>query len=210
VLLQSGLGWGLSDLSNDFSGTNEIINAAITQGEQWDFFGNPADFTPVHGWTDTNGGNGGLPYFPGTTNSACLAKAKALDGGAATGLAQASLTNLGCYAVGSSVLIPPAYGSYGTTPQNLWRDAGFRNWDLSVIKAFEFKERLTAQFRAEFFNVLNHPIFSNPTGGPGGFAEDPTGQPFGFSGTTPYVLSSNPELGSGGPRSIQLGLKLIF
>ena len=210
VLLQSGLGWGLSDVSNDFSGTNEIFNAAITQGERWDFFGNPADFTPVHGWTDTNGGNGGLPYFLGTTNPVCLAKAKALDGGAATGLAQASLTNLGCYAVGSSVLIPPAYGSYGTTPQNLWRDAGFRNWDLSVTKVFKFKERLSAQFRAEFFNVLNHPIFSNPTGGPGGFTEDPTFQPFGLTGATPDVMSSNPELGSGGPRSIQLGLKLIF
>jgi len=211
VLIQSGSGWGLADVTDDFSGTSDAIgNGAGSQGEQWDFFGNPADFTPVHGWTDTNlsGGSfqGGLPYFSGTTNAACLAKATALGP-----LAVASLTNLGCYAVGSSVLIPPAYGSYGTTPRNLWRDAGFRNWDLSVTKVFKFRERLSAQFRAEFFNVLNRPIFANPTGGPGGGAGDPSaGTGFGTQGATPDVLSSNPELGSGGPRSIQLGLKLIF
>jgi hypothetical protein len=211
VLLQSGSGWGLADLTSDFSGTSDAIgNGAGSQGEQWDFFGNPSDFTPVHGWTNTNlsGGSfqGGLPYFSGTTNAACLAKATALGP-----LAVASLTNLGCYAVGSSLLIPPAYGSYGTTPRNLWRDAGFRNWDLSVTKVFKFRERLSAQFRAEFFNVLNRPIFANPTGGPGGGAGDPSsGTGFGTQGATPDVLSSNPELGSGGPRSIQLGLKLIF
>lgn len=211
VLLQSGSGWGLADLTSDFSGTSEAIgNGASSQGEQWDFFGNPSDFTPVHGWTDTNlvGGSfqGGLPYFSGTTNAACLAKATALGP-----LAVASLTNLGCYAVGSSVLIPPPYGSYGTTGRNLWRDAGFRNWDLSVTKVFKFNERLSAQFRAEFFNILNRPIFANPTGGPGGGAGDPSsGTGFGTQGATPDVLSSNPELGSGGPRSVQLGLKLIF
>jgi hypothetical protein len=217
VLIQSGSGWGLADISDDFTGTGEAVgNGANSQGEQWDFFGNPADFRPVHGWTNTNPNakgvfQGGLPYFSGTTNAACLAKAVALDGGAATGLAQAALTNFGCYAAGNSVLIPPAFGTYGNTRRNLWRDAGFRNWDFSVTKAFKFRERLTAQFRAEFFNILNHPIFANPTGGPGGGAGDPSsGAGFGTQNATPDVLSSNPELGSGGPRSIQLGLKLIF
>jgi len=224
VLLQSGSPWGLADVSTDFSGTSEAIgNGAGSQGEQWNFFGNRADFTPVHGWTDTNGGSGGAPYFlsgtpPATdpagptdpayaiNNPSCTAHA-----GAPTTLGYASMFNLGCYAVGTSVLLPPAYGTYGNTTRNLFRDAGFRNWDLSVTKAFKFKERLTAQFRAEFFNVINHPDFANPTGGPGGGTGDPSGgQGFGTQGATPDVLSSNPELGSGGPRSIQLGLKLIF
>jgi hypothetical protein len=207
VLLQSGSGWGLADVTTDFSGTHEAIgNGAGSQGEQWDFFGNPKDFTPVHGWTDPNGGTGGLPYFTGTTNATCLAQATALGP-----LAVASLTSLGCYAVGNSVLIPPAYGTYGNTSRNMFRDAGFRNWDFSVTKQFRFKERLTTQFRAEFFNILNRPIFANPTGGPGGGTGDPSGGVgFGTQGATPDVLSSNPELGSGGPRSIQLGLKLNF
>ncbi len=214
VMIQSGLPWGLSDASNDFSGTNVGGAQAQNLGEQWNFFGTPSDFTPVHGFTDTNGGwangGGGLPFFPGTSNATCLAKAQAMDGGAATGLAQASLANLGCYVVGTSILIPPAFGSYGTTAQNLWRDAGFKNWDMSVSKRFTFKERLKAEVRVELFNVLNHPHFSNPSGGPGGGIQDPTSQPFGFIGLTPDTYSSNPQLGSGGARAMQLGLKILF
>ena len=223
VLITSGFPWGPSDVSNDFSGTGMINSSSGVRGETWDFFGNPSDFTPVHGWTDTNNGVGGVPYFPGfgttsspTSNATCNAKARALDGGAATGLAQAALFNFGCYAVGTSVLIPPAFGSYGTTPQNFWRDAGYKNWDMSVSKLFTFKERLRAEGRVEFFNVLNHPHFSNPTGGPGGTTggQDPTngsaGAAFGFSGLTPDTYSSNPQIGSGGNRAIQLGLKLSW
>src|SRR5207248_1042765 len=119
----------------------------------------------------------GVPYYAGTSNPTCLSLAKAADGGAAQGLAQASLTNLGCYALGSSVLMPAAYGAYGKMPRNPFRDQGFRTMDLSVTKAVKFRERLTTQFRAEIFNVLNHPNFVNPNGGPGGNAAtlDPSG-----------------------------------
>jgi len=130
-------------------------------------------------------------------------------------LAVASLANLGCYASGSSVLVPPAFGSHGTLGPNVFRGFPFYNWDLSVTKMWKFKERLTAQFRAEFFNVLNHPNISNPFGGAGGdnTYTDPSGTAgasFGFRPETPDVTSSNPVLGSGGPRAVQLGLKLIF
>jgi hypothetical protein len=130
-------------------------------------------------------------------------------------LAVASLTNLGCYAIGSSVLIPPAFGSYGTLGPNVFRSMPYYNLDFSVTKTWTFRERYKAQFRAEFFNVLNHPNISNPFGGPGGdnTFTDPSataGAGFGFRPETPDVTSSNPVLGSGGPRAIQLGLKLIF
>jgi len=76
-----------------------------------------------------------------------------------------------------------------------------------VFKNFKFKERLTAQFRAEFFNVLNRPNFANP--GLGG-TTDPSGGQFGAESSTPDVAADNPVLGTGGPREIQLGLKLLF
>jgi hypothetical protein len=206
VIVTSGLPWGLSDASTDFSGTDTFGTTAGSHNEQWNFFGNPSDFTPVHGFTDTNGGTGGLPFFSGTSNATCLAKATSMGE-----FAVASLTNLGCYAVGSSILIPPAFGSYGTTPQNLWRDAGFKNVDMSVAKLFTIKERFKVQGRVEFFNILNKPDFSNPSGGPGGGIGDPSGgPPFGFSGLTPDTYSSNPQLGSGGARAIQLGMKLSW
>jgi hypothetical protein len=223
VTLQGGQPWGVNDQTTDFSGTGEIFNPVVGApagdgiAEQWDFFGNPHDFTPDHGWTNTNGGvlnttsggTGGVPFFSGTSNAACLAKSTAMGA-----LAVASLTNLGCYAVGSSVLVPPPYGTLGSTGRNIFTGPGFKNWDLSVSKEFKFTERLTAQFRAEFFNILNHPDFTNPFGGPGGGpspSTDPSQGPgFGINAVTPDVAASNPVLGSGGARAMQLGLKLAF
>jgi len=201
VTLASGAPWGARDASNDFSGTNQV-NELASYGQLWNFYGNPGDFTPGRG--------NPLPFFKGTSNAACLAKAVALDGGAATGLAQASLTNNGCYANGTSILIPPAFGTLGTAGRNIFRDRGFKDWDLSVIKDVKFKERLTAQFRAEFFNVLNRTIFYNPNGPAGAGANDPSASTFGCSCNTPDQASPNPVLGTGANRSIQLGLKLIW
>jgi hypothetical protein len=228
----TGTPWGVTDVTTDFDGTGEALVSGTfgSEGGQWNFFnssggpGNPKDFFALHNFANVTppvagavAGVPGVPYYAGQSNPTCLAQAKALDGGAAIGLAQASLTNLGCYALGNSILLPPAYGSYGSMPRNPFRDQGFRTMDASVTKAFKFNERLTAQFRAEFFNVLNHPNFVNPYGGPGGNAAslDPSGAGtvsagFGYVRATPDQAGSNPVLGSGGPRSIQLGLKLIF
>src|SRR5437016_8213507 len=161
----------VNDNTTDFSGTGEI-NAQASVGGRWNFFGNPEDFKTSKALLSTNGGNGGIPYFPGTSNANCLAKAQASGP-----LAVASLTNLGCYALGSSVLVPPAFGSYSTLGRNVFRSMPYYNWDLSLTKATKFKERVTVQFRAEFFNVLNHPNISNPFGGPGGDSSftDPSG-----------------------------------
>jgi hypothetical protein len=178
-------------------------------GEQWDFFGTPKDFLSVHGLTPgPSNPVGGIPYFPGTSNLQCLAKSTAMGP-----LALASLTNLGCFAKGSSLLVPPPYGITGSMGRGIFRDHGYRNLDMSVMKTFKFKERLSAQFRAEFFNVLNHPDFTNPFGGPGGGngnVNPSLGPTFGYIAATPDVQTANPVLGAGGSRAIQLGLKLSY
>ena len=217
VTLESATPWGINDVSTDFSGTNEI-GSQSPNGEQWNFFGNPADFKTTKAFINTNGGSGGIPYFgPGdpffTGTDPCSTHAAALGQ-----LAQASLANLGCYVSinGKSVLIPAAFGGAGNTVPNMFRGLPYYNVDLSVTKVFKYKERLSAQFRAEFFNIFNHPNISNPFGGPGGdnTFTDPTaaagGGSFGFRALTPDVLSSNPVLGSGGARAMQLGLKILF
>ena len=225
VVIQSGLPWGVQDSSNDFTGTGEVFQPRNSQSEQWDFIGNPADFTMVHGFTGynggaTTGGTGGVPYFGPSgdplnpsTDASCNAAARRLDGGATTGLAQAALATTGCFALGNSIMIPPAFGSFGTMGRNIFRDTGYKNWDFSVSKTFRFNERLTAQFRAEFFNVLNHPDFANPYGGPSGGAasNDPSvGAGFGCGCVTMDEGGQNPVLGAGGPRGMQLGLKLLW
>jgi hypothetical protein len=228
VAVSSGTPWGINDTTTDFAGIGEANgrNPQGNEGMQWNFYGNPSDFEAVHNFTGVTPGPtgvGGVPFFSGgktkssltnpTSNATCNAKATALGP-----LAVASLNNLGCYALGNSILIPPAYGSFGNMGRNPWRDGGFRNVDASVTKTFKFKERLRAEFRAEVFNLFNHPDFVNPFGGPGG-AGTPndlnpsragTGTGLGYVLNTPDAASSNPVLGSGGPRDLQLGLKLIF
>ena len=216
LLMQSGAPWGINDLTTDFSGTNELNNP-FTNGDTWNFYGSPGDFQTRKSFNNTNGGATGIPYFAPTgnasaptANAAC--NAQAVKNGP---LAVAALANMGCYANGNSIMIPPAFGSYGTAGANIFRGMPYYNVDFSVTKAFRFGERVNAQFRAEFFNLFNHTNIANPFGGPGGSPTftDPSGTAgagFGFQPSTPDVVSSNAVLGSGGPRAIQLGLKFIF
>jgi hypothetical protein len=205
VTVQTGQPWYGNDQSNNISGTGENT-------DRWDFFGNPKDFTsgpnPIPCFGDTLCGNGT------TIPMACITAATSAGPGVLAELNGPSGLG-GCYMQGNSVLIPPALGTFGTSGRNIWRDPGLRNWDLSVTKQWKFQERLTAQFRAEFFNVLNHPNFTNPYGASSGFGVGAEGDPsstsnFGCGCATPDQAAGNPVLGSGGNRAVQLGLKLIF
>ena len=198
VTIQPGTPWGAQDSNgnglDDFSGTGEFSNPNAF-GEAWDFFGNANDFTATPA---------GIPYFAGTSNATCLAKATALGA-----LAVASLTNSGCYASGNSILIPPPYGQYGTAGRNIFRNPSFHTWDFSMTKDFRIKERLTVQFRGELFNVLNHPVFGQVDGGHLA-NDDPSAKSLADAVETPDAAAGNPVLGSGSNRDVQLGLKLIF
>jgi Carboxypeptidase regulatory-like domain/TonB dependent receptor len=200
VTLASAQPWGPTDSSTDVSGTGESATAA-TGIERWDFFGNPSNFTS---------GPTGIPYFAGTSNPACVAAAS-------TPAMQQSLALFGCFAKGNSVMVPPALGTFGTMGRNLFRDSGFKNWDFSVAKNWKLQEHFSVQFRAEFFNILNHPNFANPFGGQNGFGTGGFNDPstfgsglFGCGCATPDRAAANPVIGSGGPRATQFGLKFIF
>lgn len=101
----------------------------------------------------------------------------------------------------------------GTTPRNFLRALGATQWDFAVHRDFPIHESLKLQFRAELFNVLNHPNFGAPNGIFGtssfGLSSQMLGQSLtGFGGGGSGGL--NPLYQLGGPRSIQLALKLQF
>jgi len=56
----------------------------------------------------------------------------------------------------------PAPGSNGNQGRNMFTGPGYWNADFSVTKKFPVTEKMNLQFRAEFFNVFNHPNFDNP------------------------------------------------
>lgn len=233
VTLQTGLPWGVVSAgalggnipNGDISFTGQYV-------DPWDFSGNPSDFTSAYegipycsGAFETPGAVTCVEYplnaqpvpFSASQNAAAQAacNAAAPTGSkvpnATYGLAS-TLDTAGCYVKGKSVMVPPPWGTIGTTGRNMFRDSGFRNWDLSIFKNFRFGERFTGQFRAEFFNVLNHPEFANPFGVNAGTGLTDPGSPgsFGSAAATPDVAAGNPIVGSGGPRAIQLGFELKF
>ncbi len=55
-------------------------------------------------------------------------------------------------------------GTYGNTGKNYFLGPAYIDWDIGAIKNFNLSpERFQLQFRADFFNVLNHSNFMNPT-----------------------------------------------
>ena len=100
----------------------------------------------------------------------------------------------------------PAAGEQGSEGRNDIRGFGLTELDLSIVRKFSLTDRLGLQFRVDAFNLLNHPNFSNPLG---------------YIGYGPTYLASsqmlnnglgglNPLFQEGGPRSLQLSLKLSF
>lgn len=208
--IQSPQFWGPMDEGTDAAGIGPLpVSPPANTPIRWSFYGNTSDFK--------SRGGVGIPYYPGndspsdpSANSACNTKALALDGGS-PGAATESLAFFGCYAQGNSIMLPPPLGHFGNMGRNMFQDSGFKDFDFSLAKNFHFGDRYRLQFRGEFFNILNHPNFANPYGGQNGFGlNDPSVRPFGCGCATPDIAAANPAVGSGGPRSIQLGAKFVF
>lgn len=108
----------------------------------------------------------------------------------------------------------PVSGQQGDFGRNVLRGFGAWQTDFALHRQFKLVDRLGLQFRAEFFNIFNHPNFGDPTMA-NRFITSPA-----FGQSTNTLASSlgsggagggfNPLYQIGGPRSIQLALKLQF
>jgi hypothetical protein len=85
----------------------------------------------------------------------------------------------------------PARGTFGTSGRNILSGPAEQTVDLSVFRSFRLGEKWKAQFRAEFFNLLNHTNF---------------GIPGSQVNSTSYGLIQS----AGSPRNVQFGLKFSF
>lgn len=105
----------------------------------------------------------------------------------------------------------PPTGQQGDFGRNALRGFGAWQTDFAFQRQFRLTEKMGLRFRGEFFNLFNHPNF----GPPGNNLTDPL-----FGRSTQMLASSlgsgganggfNPLYQIGGPRSIQLALKLVF
>ncbi|MEO8591739.1 MAG: TonB-dependent receptor [Candidatus Solibacter sp.] len=89
-------------------------------------------------------------------------------------------------------------GTFGNAGRNILRSPGFQDIDFAASKLTRIKERFSLQFRAEAFNLFNHPNFAQPSNN---FSSTSYGQ----------IVATRTARGDlGSSRQLQLGLKLVF
>jgi hypothetical protein len=96
-----------------------------------------------------------------------------------------------------NAFILPAAGTYGNVGRSTLIGPGLADVDVSLFKNTALSERASLQFRAEFFNVLNHANFGTPNATV--FSSGAISASAGFITATATTS-----------RQIQFGLKLIF
>jgi hypothetical protein len=97
---------------------------------------------------------------------------------------------------GNLLFSQPAKNTFNTQPsgfRNVLHNPGFENWNVGLFKKFSFTEKTGMQFRAEAFDVFNHPNWGNVN-------------------TDPTKLSTFGKITSktGDVRNLQLSLRLFF
>ena len=91
----------------------------------------------------------------------------------------------------------PLAGTFGNVSRGALHGPGSFNLDTSLFKRVALKETVNLQFRAEFFNVLNHANFDTPN-------------PIIFSGTGPNASAGVITETANRERQIQFALKILF
>jgi hypothetical protein len=94
-------------------------------------------------------------------------------------------------------------GTFGTMGKNSLYGPPLYSWDMGVFKRFRITERVSTQFRAEFFNIFNQTNFDAPTVSGGSNVASVTAGGF---GSITRTLPGD----AGEPRILQFGLKLEF
>jgi hypothetical protein len=124
------------------------------------------------------------------------------------------LTPAGCV---PGIDFPCLPARQGNLPRNALRGFGATQWDFGVHRDFPIRESVKLQFRAEVFNLLNHPNFGPPVGNLNlPFSVNPQfGQSISMlgqslAGSSIGAGAFDPLYQLGGPRSIQLALKIFF
>ena len=206
VILMTPLPVMAVDTLDDTSGTGDLQ-------DRWTLVGNPSDFkvgqlarVPCYGQAGSKFAAAGCST---AVPQACLTAAAAEPAGPGGTTGTAQLNSIGCYMAGSSVIVPPAQGTFGSMQRNELRGQAFENVDFSIFKDWKFKERLSAQFRAEFFNLFNTVQYVSEGQG--------TTTTTSLSAPTTFGVASSEAGATGGtvtgtglPRRIQFGVKLIF
>jgi hypothetical protein len=105
---------------------------------------------------------------------------------------------------------PPPTGQQGDLGRNVLRGFGAWQADVALERQFHLTGKMGLRFRAEFFNIFNHPNFGSPENTLSGPLFGQSRQMLASSLGSGGAGGMSPLYQIGGPRSIQLALKLQF
>jgi hypothetical protein len=218
---------------DNFAGEFGVPSQFINLDEQY----GPSDFDVRHNLSGAL--TVALPAVPGPPAVRLITKAWALDGllrfrtafptnvtvfndfGPNSGSARANIVAgipqllhgpqyPGGKAINAAAFVAPAPNTQGNFPRNSLRLFNASQLDVALRRELSVTEKVKLQFRFEFFNILNHPNFTDPD--VSGFVSFGEGEsPFESDSMLSRGLGGlNPLYQIGGPRSGQIGLKIIF
>ncbi|MFY9558856.1 MAG: TonB-dependent receptor [Terriglobales bacterium] len=101
--------------------------------------------------------------------------------------------------------VTPDDGTVGNTPRNFLISPGLSQWDMTLAKNTKINERVSVELRWEVYNVLNRANFSRFS-----FDNGINDSGFGTLAETPDVAAGNPVIAQGGPRNMNLAIKIKF
>jgi Carboxypeptidase regulatory-like domain/TonB dependent receptor/TonB-dependent Receptor Plug Domain len=105
----------------------------------------------------------------------------------------------------------PSAGRQGTLGRNVMRGFSLKQTDFSLRRKFAVNERVSLLFRADIFNVFNHPNFADPINSLSSGSFGQSTQTFGKGlGSGTFGAGLSPLYQSGGARSMQFSFKAQF
>jgi hypothetical protein len=148
-------------------------------------------------------------------------KANVMQDGITSGQRPDMIPGVSLYPAGGSTLnnwfnfaafAVPAKYTWGNAPRYLGRGPGNYEVDTALSKRTALFERGGLTFRAEAFNLFNHPMFATPSGGLGSVTTDSTGKITAVNPNFGKITSiiNTGATGTGTPRRLQLSLRLDF
>jgi hypothetical protein len=213
--------------------TNGTYNLPFGQGQRWLSTVNPAVKYAVGGWQvspvvtfqsgrpASTSTNDLLASFTGTTDRAFVVPGVSPTARLDSNTGSRTRTprnwfNTAAYrsndpANGTNVTNNAASGyayNYGTAAFDSIRGPGLQDVDISLIKQVKIDDHNSVEFRAEAFNILNHPNFTNPSASYGGSTG--TGITPGSTAVITSTVNSSVPTATGGPRQLQLALRYSF
>jgi hypothetical protein len=103
-----------------------------------------------------------------------------------------------------TTIVPPTPGPYGNARRDSINSPGYADADINIARNFVLPRKMSLQFRAEFFNALNHPQFGLPGATFTGFTKNATTGVVSAAGSFGQVTSANDG------RDVQFALKLFY